>query len=59
MYRNPLSPNFAGLSLLSICALIVAVLSIAPVARAQAPAPQVQGQMGQYPPGRPFLTIPA
>jgi hypothetical protein len=53
MYRNPLPRNPAGLSLVSICALILSVTSIAPAAWAQAPSPQVQGQMGQYPPGRP------
>ena len=53
MCRNPLSRNFAGLSSVSICALILAFISISPASWAQAPSPQVQGQMGQYPPGRP------
>jgi len=52
MCRNPLSRNFAGLSSVSICALILAFISISPASWAQAPSPQVQGQMGQYPPGR-------
>jgi hypothetical protein len=53
MCRNPLSRNFAGLSSVSICALILAFISVSPASWAQAPYPQVQGQMGQYPPGRP------
>ena len=53
MCRNPLSRNFAGLSSVSICALILAFISVSPASWAQAPSPQVQGQMGQYPPGRP------
>jgi hypothetical protein len=52
MYRYPLICRFGARSL-SICTAIFVVTSFTPAGWAQAPSPQVQGQMGQYPPGRP------